>query len=127
MILTDFNQSCEMQLDPKNEWVLLADRPDWCRMEEKTRYNELFPSKTGHPAKPFRMVLGSLIIQKRKKLSDRRLVNPLSPVLHWVRIVPERLPFHGFPPGVVPEKARDRGPDDGQRHLPLCRYDDKGT
>ncbi|EFE90296.1 hypothetical protein GCWU000341_03001, partial [Oribacterium sp. oral taxon 078 str. F0262] len=68
---TDFNQSCGMQLDPKNEWVLLADRLDWCRMEEKTRYNELFPSKTGHPAKPFRMALGSLIIQKRKKLSDR--------------------------------------------------------
>ena len=74
---TDFNQSCGMQLDPKNEWVLLADRLDWCRMEEKTRYNELFPSKTGHPAKPFRMALGSLIIQKRKKLSDRGLVKEI--------------------------------------------------
>ena len=129
---TDFNQSCGMQLDPKNEWVLLADRLDWCRMEEKTRYNELFPSKTGHPAKPFRMALGSLIIQKRKKLSDRGLVkeigeNPLSPALHWVRIVPEGLSFHGSPPGVVPEKAWDRGPDDGQRHLPLCRCGDEGT
>ena len=34
-------------------------------------------TKTGHPAKPFRMALGSLIIQKRKKLSDRGLVKEI--------------------------------------------------
>ncbi len=34
----------------------------------------MFPSTSGHPAKPFRMALGALIIQKRKKLSDRALV-----------------------------------------------------
>ena len=25
----DFNQSCGMQLDPRNEWCILAGRIDW--------------------------------------------------------------------------------------------------
>ncbi len=68
----DFNQSCGMQLDKNNEWVLLGDRIDWNSLEEK--YAAMFPSPSGHPAKPLRMALGTLIIQKRKKLSDRALV-----------------------------------------------------
>lgn len=71
----DFNQSCGMQLDDTNEWVLLADHLDWAKMEEA--YSAQFPSSTGRPAKPFRMALGSLIIQKRKKLSDRQLVKEI--------------------------------------------------
>lgn len=72
----DFNQSCGMQLDPNNEWVILADRIDWCRME--SRYAEMFPSSTGRPAKPLRMALGALIIQKRKNLTDRTLVKEIA-------------------------------------------------
>jgi len=68
----DFNQSCGMQLDRNNEWVLPGDRIDWNSLEEK--YAAMFPSPLGHPAKPLRMALGALIIQKRKKLSDRALV-----------------------------------------------------
>lgn len=68
----DFNQSCGVQLNKKNEWVLLADQINWEAMEGK--YSEMFPSSTGRPAKPFRMALGALIIQKRKNLSDRKLV-----------------------------------------------------
>lgn len=73
---TDFNQSCGMQLDPSNEWVVLADRIHWGAMEGK--YSERFPSPTGRPAKPFRMALGALIIQKRKGLSDRMLVKEIA-------------------------------------------------
>ena len=64
--LFDFNQSCGMELDPNNEWIRLAHAIPWSRM--KTKYVAMFPSKTGHPATPFRMALGVLIIQKRKKL-----------------------------------------------------------
>ena len=64
--LFDFNQSCGMELDPNNEWIRLAHAIPWSRME--TKYAAMFPSKTGHPATPFRMALGVLIIQKRKKL-----------------------------------------------------------
>lgn len=74
----DFNQSCGIQLDSQNEWVLLADKMNWVQMESDTRYAENFPSKRGRPAKPFRMVLGSLIIQKRKNLSDRELVKEIA-------------------------------------------------
>ena len=55
-----------MELDPNNEWIRLAHAIPWSRME--TKYVAMFPSKTGHPATPFRMALGVLIIQKRKKL-----------------------------------------------------------
>lgn len=74
----DFNQSCGLQLDRKNEWVVLAHRIDWMAMEKESGYADLFPSSTGCPAKPFRMALGSLIIQKRKKLSDRALVKEIA-------------------------------------------------
>lgn len=72
----DFNQSCGMQLDPEDEWIRLADSIDWDAMEEG--YAAMFPSNTGRPAKPFRMALGSLIIQKRLGLSDRALTKMLS-------------------------------------------------
>lgn len=72
----DFNQSCGMQLDPNNEWIILADNINWSGMEEK--YASMFPSSTGRPAKPFRMALGALIIQKRKKLSDRALMKEIT-------------------------------------------------
>lgn len=71
----DFNQSCGMQLDEKNEWVVLADKLPWSKLEKA--YSSQFPSSTGRPAKPFRMALGALIIQKRKKLTDRGLVNEI--------------------------------------------------
>lgn len=73
--LFDFNQSCGMELDPENEWIKLAHAIPWGRMEAP--YVALFPSETGHPATPFRMVLGILIIQKRKKLSDRKVIKEI--------------------------------------------------
>lgn len=73
--LYDFNQSCGMQLDENNEWIVLADRIPWDVCEKM--YAEMFPSNTGHPAIPVRVALGSLIIQQRKKLSDRKLVNEI--------------------------------------------------
>lgn len=73
--LFDFNQSCGMQLDPENEWVRLAHAIPWEKME--IRYAALFPSQTGHPATPLRMALGILVIQKRKKLSDRAVIKEI--------------------------------------------------
>ena len=74
----DFNQSCGMQLDPGNEWVVLADALDWGKLESGCGYADRFPSRTGHPAKPFRMALGALIIQKRKGLADRPLTREIA-------------------------------------------------
>ena len=81
----DFNQSCGMQLDPDNEWIQLAERIPWERAERM--YAAMFPSGTGRPAAPLRMALGSLIIQQRRNLSDRRLLKEIqeSPYLqHFI-------------------------------------------
>ena len=43
----------------------------------ETKYAAMFPSKTGRPATPFRMTLGVLIIQKRRKLSDRAVIKEI--------------------------------------------------
>jgi len=61
-----------MQLDMQNQWVSLALSMPWSKLEEK--YAQMFPSNKGCPAKPLRMALGALIIQKRMNLSDRKLV-----------------------------------------------------
>lgn len=73
---TDFNQSCGMQLDKNNEWVRLADSLEWSKWE--VEYARNFKSSKGCPAKSFRMVLGALLIQKRKGLSDRKLIKEIT-------------------------------------------------
>lgn len=72
----DFNQSCGIALDPKNEWVLLVNRIDWTSAEGVYRAN--FSERMGRPATPFRQVLAAMMIQKRMHLSDRALVKAIA-------------------------------------------------
>lgn len=74
--LLDFNQPLGLRMNPDNRWVQLAARVPWEVFEEK--YAALFPSGTGNVAKPFRLALGSLIIQNRFQYSDRELVEQLA-------------------------------------------------
>lgn len=48
----------------------------WDEIEE--RYAKQFPIKTGMTAKPLRVALGSLLIQKQLGFSDRKLVEELT-------------------------------------------------
>lgn len=48
----------------------------WDAIEEK--YAELFPGKIGMSAKPLRMALGSLMIQKQYGYFDRELVEQIT-------------------------------------------------
>ena len=66
----DFNQACGMQLDKNNEWIRMGDLIPWQELEHL--YAAYFPSKNGRPAHPFREALGTLIIQQRLTLSDRK-------------------------------------------------------
>lgn len=75
LTLDGFNQSCGMKLNPKDEYVILADMIDWAAVEAE--YSALFKSRRGRPAASARMALGSLIIQKRANLSDRKLVKEI--------------------------------------------------
>ena len=69
---TDFNQPLGFQLNPNNRWVKQASLIPWADIEKK--YAKLFPSSTGTVAKPLRMVLGSLLIQKQYGFSDVELM-----------------------------------------------------
>ena len=59
------------ELDPENDWVKLAALVPWNTAEE--RYAARFVNN-GAPAHPCRVALGSLLIQRRLKCSDRWLV-----------------------------------------------------
>lgn len=72
---SDFNQPMGMKMNSNNRWVKKAEIIPWDIIEGK--YAELFPSKTGMPAKPLRMALGSLLIQKQYGYSDEELVEQL--------------------------------------------------
>ena len=72
----DFNQGCGMQLDKNNEWVRLGDLIPWQKLEHL--YSVYFPSKSGRPAHSFREALGTLIIQQRLTLSDRKVTKAIA-------------------------------------------------
>ena len=73
--LKDFNQPLGLKLDPENKWIKKAAMIPWDDIEEE--YADLFPSICGMPAKPLRMALGALLIQKKYDYSDRELVEQI--------------------------------------------------
>ena len=74
--LADFNMPVGLKMNPENRWVKKAATIPWEAIED--RYAKLFPSHTGMPAKPLRMALGSLILQKQYNYSDRELVEQIT-------------------------------------------------
>lgn len=72
---TDFNQPLGLQMNPDNRWVKKAEMIPWETIEAE--YAKLFPSYTGMPAKPLRMALGSLLIQKQYHYPDEELVEQI--------------------------------------------------
>ena len=84
--LSDFNQPMGMKMNADNRWVKKAEVIPWEKIEE--RYAKLFPSKTGMPAKPLRMALGSLLIQKQYATPMRNLWNS-SVKIHTISILSE--------------------------------------
>ncbi len=73
--LQDFNQPMGLKLDPENKWIKKAAMIPWDEIEAV--YADLFPSDCGMPAKPLRMALGALLIQKKFGFSDRELVEQI--------------------------------------------------
>lgn len=71
----DFNQPMGLHMNAKNRWIHMADCIPWDEFECK--YADLFPGDTGNVAKPLRMALGALIIQKKFQYSDRELVDQI--------------------------------------------------
>ena len=65
----------QIQLDENNRWVIMANLIPWTEFEEE--YANIFNENNGAPAKPFRMALGSLIIQQKLKITDRETVEQI--------------------------------------------------
>ena len=106
--LSDFNQPIGLKMNPENRWIKKAELIPWAEIEE--RYANLFPSKTGMPAKPLRTALGSLIIQKQYGYSDRELVeqlteNPYYQVLYWIAGLSGNSPFCAISAGRIQEAS----------------------
>ena len=76
MQFSDFQQPIGLKMNPENRWIKKAEAIPWGEIEE--RYSELFPSPKGNPAKPLRLALGSLLIQKQYGYSDRELVDQIT-------------------------------------------------
>ena len=72
---TDFNQPLGLQMNPENRWIRKAEMIPWDTIEKE--YAKLFPRRTGMPAKPLRMALGSLLIQKQYHYPDEELVEQI--------------------------------------------------
>lgn len=72
---TDFNQPLGLQMNENNRWIKKAEMIPWETIEAE--YAKLFPSKTGMPAKPLQMALGSLLIQKQYGFADEELVEQI--------------------------------------------------
>ena len=93
---TDFNQPQGMQMNPNNRWVKKAAMIPWDTIEAE--YAKLFPSHTGMPAKPLRMALGSLLIQKQYHYPDEELVeqireNPYYQYFIGLPVYEDKIPF----------------------------------
>ena len=66
ILFFDFNQPAGMHMNPENRWIILAESIPWDDLE--LMYADLFKSKTGNVAKPFRMALGALIVNLLHRL-----------------------------------------------------------
>ncbi len=73
--LKDFNQPLGLKLNPENKWIKKTAMIPWDAIEKE--YADLFPSSCGMPAKPLRMALGALLIQKKYDYSDREHVEQI--------------------------------------------------
>ena len=109
--LTDFNQPLGLKMNPDNRWIKEAETIPWDKIEKK--YAELFPSTTGMPAKPLRMALGSLLIQKKLGFSDRELVQEIieNPYFQFFIGLPEFSNLQPYVPSLLVE-FRKRLTDD---------------
>lgn len=90
------------KLNPKNRWCQLATIIPWTEVED--RYAKMFKKGDGQRAYSVRVALGALIIQTRKSLSDRELVQEIAEGLKNIFAhtggVPTRLWFDKLSPAV---------------------------
>jgi hypothetical protein len=70
--LYDFGEKAGMQLNPENRWVKMSELIDWDAVEEEHIHK--YSLENGAAAKPIRLAIGSMIIQRIEDLTDEKLV-----------------------------------------------------
>ena len=100
---TDFDQPMGLQMDPNNRWIKKAALIPWNTIEDE--YAKLFSDTTGMPAKPLRMALGSLLIQKQYQYSDEELCEQLreNPYYQYFIGLPGYTNEYSFVPSLLVE------------------------
>ena len=100
---TDFNQPFGLKMNPNNRWIKKAALIPWDTIE--IEYAKLFPSDTGMPAKPLRIALGSLLIQKQYCYSDEELCEQLreNPYYQYFIGLPGYIDEYPFVPSLLVE------------------------
>ena len=73
---TEFNASCGIQLDTGNEWVKAADAMPWSEIESKFAHE--FQQTLGRPGISIRKVIGVMMIQMKKNLTDRPVLREIA-------------------------------------------------
>ena len=68
----DFDQPMGLSLNLNNRWIKKAELIPWFELEFE--YAKNFKNKKGNVAKPLRMVLGALLIQREYNFSDEEVV-----------------------------------------------------
>ena len=68
----DFDQPIGLSLNPENRWIKKAELIPWLKLESE--YAKKFKNKKGNVAKPLRMALGALLIQREYNFSDEEVV-----------------------------------------------------
>ena len=71
-----FNTTCGLQLDPENEWVRAADAVSWGEIEDKLAVD--FGQTLGRPGISIRKVIGVMMIQMKKNLTDRPVLKEIA-------------------------------------------------
>lgn len=71
-----FNATCGVQLDTENEWVKAADALPWHDIED--RLADDFGQTLGRPGISIRKVVGVMMIQKKKNLTDRPVLKEIA-------------------------------------------------
>lgn len=75
--LEDFNMPAGLTMNKENRWVKKSEIIPWDKIE--IRYAENFKSGTGNVAKPLRLALGAVLIQKEYPYySDEEIVNQIT-------------------------------------------------
>ena len=90
-----FKQELKDIVDPSHRLCLVADLLNWKEFEES--FDKHFPSKTGRPATPSRLIAGLLYLKALYNISDDQLIHTWVENPYWQYLCGGQYFVHKFP------------------------------